>query len=106
METVMTLHGFFEEHVISSRNGAASTREKWNQGKTFFAGEGIKLNLADEIMSFDTRVAKLIQSGNNRVVISENNSLSFEEAIMKFKFTEEQKAKLASGVPLEKLGLS
>lgn len=103
MDMVTTLHGFFERQVMSSRGSLATqNKSKWNEGKTFFSKQSLELGLIDEINTFDGKIAKLYDSVNN-FQMSES---CIEELTMKFKLSEEQIAKLAAGVPLEKLGLS
>lgn len=109
MGKVETLFGFFERQVTSRRPNAVQHRNAWVEGKTFFGEEARSIGLVDEIVSFDSYLAKLFQSGNNNFAMStDNNGLNLKEAnIMKLKsLTAEQQAKLASGVPLQQLGLS
>lgn len=103
MDIVMQLHGFFERHVMESRGTlATSKRTEWSEGKTFFSKDSKSLGLIDEIITFDGKMSKLYDSAKVFRLSSEN----IEELAMKFKLSEGQLQKLASGVPLDKLGLS
>lgn len=108
-EIVMELHEFFEAQVIRGRGSlAVKNKVEWNSGKTFLPKRAMELGLVDGINTFDGHIAKLYENGNNGSQMSDSTNISLsKEAIMKTKLlTAEQQKKLASGVPLDKLGLS
>lgn len=107
-EMIMELHGFFVAQVLRGRGAMASQNTSaWTEGKTFLAGKAKSLGLVDEITTLDNVVAKMVKTVDNRFMVDSNVTSEYKDAIMKLKsLTKEQQAKLASGVPLEKLGLS
>ena len=110
LDMVMQLHSFFEEHVIAGRPAlAAQTKAKWNEGKTFFSKESLALGLIDEVNTFDGHISKLYDT--DYITFDSNMSESeiklFGDTAMKLKLlSTSQAAKFASGVPVNKLGLS
>jgi ClpP class serine protease len=49
----------FISFVKNSRGDVASANEKeWNSGKMFYAGDAVKIGLADGVKSFDQVVSK------------------------------------------------
>lgn len=109
-EVVSQLHEFFESHVLASRGSLAQQHKgQWTEGKSYFAKEALSLGLIDEIITFDAQLSKLYDT-NKKFSFSDKSTeqLTKLEAIaMKTKLlTADQLAKLSSGVPLDKLGLS
>lgn len=109
-DMVEQLHTFFEDHVIAGRGSlAAQNKPKWNEGKTFFAKESLSLGLIDEINTFDGHISKLYDTSYIYFSsdMSETQLKLIGDTAMKLKLlSTEQAAKFASGVPVDKLGLS
>jgi signal peptide peptidase SppA len=110
LDTVMQLYGFFESHVLTSRGSVASQNKgKWSEGKTFFAKESIAIGLVDEINTFDGHISKLYDTSyiHFNSTMTDIQLKTFGDTAMKLKLlSPEQAAKFASGVPVDKLGLS
>lgn len=103
---VMGLFKFFTAQVLQGRGQlAAAKMSDWNTGKVFLSEESKALGLIDEINTFDSCIAKLYKNSNNGYMSS--NADVLKDTLMKQNLlTKEQAAKFASGVPVDKLGLS
>lgn len=77
---------FFLEHVSISRNLMMSERERWAEGKTFFAQEAKDVGLIDQV----TTLAELLGSGASQT--STSDSRRFEMNI-----SDEKLAQIAAG---------
>jgi signal peptide peptidase SppA len=105
-----TLHGFFLEHVATSRNLSMSDKAAWGEGQTFFGTEAIEVGLADKIMSPEELILSLEKSGavdnhsspaNNSLNITGDNQMSLENRREVILHSEEDRAAVAAGAPLE-----
>lgn len=87
-------YDFFLEHVARHRPVEITSKDSWAEGRVFFASEAIGVGLVDEVVSLNELVSRLTNVSeptgephmSTQVILSEEN-----------------RAKLASGVPLNEL---
>ena len=92
-----TLHGFFLDHVASSRGLDRQAFSSWGEGQLFFADEAKTIGLIDEVVGLTDLLSELN---------SKSDSSRKERPVMSTKkvvLSEQAAAALASGVSLDQL---
>ncbi len=105
-----TLHGFFLNHVALSRNLDVSDKSEWGEGQLFFGQEAIDVGLSDKITSPEALVVSLenseavdnpVSPTNNTLNHAGENQMSLETRREVILHSEEDRAAVAAGAPLD-----
>lgn len=105
-----SLHGFFLNHVSKSRGLSLSSKSEWGEGQMFFGEEAVEIGLADKILSPEELIVSLedtdavdnqFSAANNSRNNTGDSQMSLENRREVILHSEEDRAAVAAGAPLE-----
>jgi len=99
-----TLHQFFIQHVQDSRPALRTMDTgRWAEGQTVFAEEAKAIGMVDKVTTLNSLLTNFIQNRESKSY-STSNKLGEEDMGKRIVFkSEADRAKVASGVPLDKV---